>query len=116
MSTELADARAPKLRRALTITAIGAVLAATAVVISAPAQAIGPTTIRVDTGGINAPTCGGATQQCLTIQYAIDKANSGDTVQVAAGTYNEIVTIAKGINLQGAGAADTFIDGTGTTS
>lgn len=36
-----------------------------------------------------------------TIQQAIDAAQSGDTIQVAAGTYNEVLTLKSGITLEG---------------
>jgi len=45
-----------------------------------------------------------------TIQAAITAATDGDTITVAAGTYNEEnIRITKGITLQGAGAETTFI-------
>ena len=44
-----------------------------------------------------------------TIQAAIDAAESGDTVQVAAGTYRGPIQFKNGITLQGAGAAVTTI-------
>jgi len=49
------------------------------------------------------------------IQYAINNAGvvSGDTINVAAGTYGEKIDISKALTLQGAGAATTIIDGTG---
>ena len=50
-----------------------------------------------------------------TIAAAITAATTGDTISVAAGTYNETsLSITKdNITLQGAGAATTFIDGVG---
>lgn len=50
-----------------------------------------------------------------TIQAAVDAAVPGDTINVAAGTYHEQVIIDKAVSVLGAGAATTFIDGTGVT-
>ncbi len=50
-----------------------------------------------------------------TIQAAINAANDGDTIQVAAGTYNENLVIAdKSLILQGENKNTTIIDGSGT--
>jgi len=47
-----------------------------------------------------------------TIQSAVDKAASGDTISVAAGTYSECVDLkGKDLTLTGAGAASTDISG-----
>ncbi len=46
----------------------------------------------------------------MAIQAAIDAASDGDEINVAAGTYNEAVTINKGVSVLGAGAATTTID------
>jgi hypothetical protein len=48
-----------------------------------------------------------------TIQAAIDAASSGDTIQVSAGTYFENITLKNGVNVIGAGAGVTTIDGGG---
>ncbi len=48
-----------------------------------------------------------------TIQEGLGVASNGDTVQVAAGTYYERITLKNGVQLLGAGAEVTFIDSTG---
>ncbi len=49
---------------------------------------------------------------CATINYALSVSLPYDTITVAAGTYNQTVDIEKPINLVGAGASTTTIDGT----
>jgi parallel beta-helix repeat protein len=51
-----------------------------------------------------------------TISKGVLAASNGDVVQVAAGTYKEVVTITTGISLIGAGSATTIIDATGLTN
>jgi hypothetical protein len=49
---------------------------------------------------------------CRSIKWAAELvANAGDTVSVAAGTYNNRVTIGKNITIRGAGAGSTIVDG-----
>ncbi len=51
-----------------------------------------------------------------TIQEAIDAASPGDTINVAAGTYYENITLKDGVEMLGAGAGVTIIDGGGSGS
>ena len=74
------------------------------------AQAAFFATRLVAPGGSDAGDCTGA--PCATINYAIGQAASGDTISVAAGTYNgPQILINKSVNVIGAGAATTIIDG-----
>ncbi len=50
-----------------------------------------------------------------TIQAAIDDASVGDTVKVAAGTYNENIRLKSGICLEGAGVDQTIISKSGAS-
>src|SRR5690349_14552617 len=45
----------------------------------------------------------------LQIQPAIDAASSGDTISIAAGTYNGGIVVTKNLTLAGAGASSTTI-------
>jgi parallel beta-helix repeat protein len=53
------------------------------------------------------------TQQYPTIQAAINDANSGDTIQVAKGFYNENVVVNQSVTLIGESPSNTIIDGSG---
>ena len=46
--------------------------------------------IRVATTGVDTPDCGTVNVPCRTVQYAVDKAQAGGEIRVAAGTYNDI--------------------------
>jgi hypothetical protein len=57
---------------------------------------------------------GGPKQECFSaIQAAIDAASDGDVIRVAAGTYEGGITITKSVQLRGAGARATTIEGGG---
>ncbi len=51
------------------------------------------------------------TSSANKIQGAVNAAQSGDTINVAAGTYKENVKIDKSLTLKGAGSAKTIVDG-----
>src|SRR5262249_7989922 len=70
------------------------------------------------TTGSDASTDCALGSPCLTIQHAVNvdaaAGCSGDTVNVAAGTYTEQITIPTTLNLVGAGAATTIIQAPAT--
>ena len=71
--------------------------------------------IYVSPTGTDAPTCGAVASPCRTIRYAVEsRAQTGDRIQVAAGTYTEPVVVSvAGLHLQGAGQSVTLLDGEG---
>ena len=46
-----------------------------------------------------------------TIQAAIDAATHGDTIQIAPGYYNEVLSVTQSLILEGSGMEETIIDG-----
>jgi hypothetical protein len=77
-------------------------------------------TLYVSATGTNAGgnNCQTQSNPCATISYAVSKAASGDTIQVAAGTYHDIVVIAPpltGITISGPSGGAT-VDGVSTTA
>ncbi len=64
----------------------------------------GAATLEVSPSGSDANDCLSPATACATIQHAVDEADAGDTVDVAAGTYGEVVTVAKPLTLEGAQA------------
>ncbi len=67
----------------------------------------------VATTGADGNTCLSSTSPCKTIMAAIGKAVSGDTVNVAGGTYQENLVAKDGVNLNGAGMFSTIVDAGG---
>jgi len=57
--------------------------------------------------------CKSPTTACKTIGHAIALASSGDSIMVAAATYGENLTIEVSLNVLGAGASTTIVDGGG---
>lgn len=65
-------------------------------------------TRNVSNGGADVGDCTGS--PCATIQFAVNQSSPGDTISVAAGTYNEQVTVTTSdLTISGSGAALTTI-------
>jgi hypothetical protein len=90
----------------------------TAVAPTSPAAAAGSTRYVSTTGTNTSNNCLTSSNPCATVSHAVSQAASGDTIQVAAGTYQDIVAIPSPLNItiDGAGAATTTIDGLSTTA
>jgi hypothetical protein len=80
---------------------------------SNPVQAA---TFYVDDDNCPGPGSGTEADPFCSIQLGINVASTGDTVQVAAGTYYENITMKGGVVIQGAGQGVSIIDGGGTSS
>ncbi len=69
--------------------------------------------------GVNGDTgnsCKTKANACATIKRAISLAASGDTIQIAAATYGENLSIPFNLTLNGANEATTIVDGTNTAN
>ena len=85
------------------------------VVLVAPAAAFGATRYVDDTGASNIGNCTSQAAPCLTIQYAVDQALAGDTIDLAAGTYSPGAVIDKAnLTIRGAGKASTTVSPSAT--
>ena len=61
--------------------------------------------------GNDSNACTAPADACKTIGHAISLAASGDSVMIAAGTYNENLYMGFSLSLIGSGASTTIIDG-----
>src|SRR4051812_14842867 len=90
------------------------VLAMSAFPASSPAAAalIAPSAAPALVALVAGPTCsvGASGANYTTVQAAVNDSNCS-TINIAAGTYNENITISRSVILQGAGAASTILDG-----
>ena len=81
------------------------------VVLMVPCGCASGGVIYVDCSNVSGPWNGTVDFPFRLIQDGVDVAGSGDTIQVASGTYNENVVIDVSVSLVGAGKASTVIDG-----
>jgi hypothetical protein len=83
-------------------------------VVATPAAAVTTTRYVATTGDDTANDCTDSSAPCKTIQYAVDQANPGDTVSIAAGNYQEAVRTNISLTLEGVGATQTLVSGDGS--
>ena len=88
------------------ITAAVAIGGALGIVSTSPAVYAAGVTRYVATTGTDAGDCTSSGSSCATIQYAVNQADAGDSIDVAAGTYSEVVNITKSVALKGAQAGN----------
>lgn len=74
----------------------------------------GPRYVSTTGTDVGSNQCDVAGNPCLTIQHAVDVACTGDTVNVAAGTYTGQVTVGKSLTVIGAGTSSTTIQAPAT--
>ena len=61
-------------------------------------------------------TCANPAAPCKTLQYALNEADNGDTIRMAAGVYNVNVSFNKSLTINGDGSAHSILDGGSTSS
>lgn len=66
--------------------------------------------------GDDGNNCKTKSTACATIGHAISRAASGDTIQIAAATYQENLNIPVSLSLNGANPKTTIVDGTSTSN
>lgn len=80
---------------------LGSVVAGT--IVASPVSAAGVDHY-VSTTGTDTGNCQNIASPCLTINYAISQADTGDIINVASGTYDENVVVTKSLEFRGANA------------
>ncbi len=78
-------------------------------------HAAGPWYVNAATGD-DANDCLSAGTACKTVGTAVTKASSGDTINIAAGTYTDNIVLNKSLTFIGAGASTTVLDGGGSSN
>ncbi|HXW34848.1 MAG TPA: choice-of-anchor Q domain-containing protein [Acidimicrobiales bacterium] len=104
--------------RVVSVLAVFGLMAGAMAVISASTPAFASsTTLYVSTTGSNTGNCQNEASPCATISYAVSQAASGDTIEVASGTYHDIVEVPAplDITIEGPSGGAT-VDGESTTA
>lgn len=92
-----------------------ALIFALAALLAVPAFASAAQTLKVNgSTGANSGNC--VASACATIAYAIGQSTSGDRIEVAAGHYEEKLTLNKDLTIEGAPLGATEIGPLGTTA
>lgn len=105
--------------RAIGKAALVAAVMGSVLVMLAPPAAAAVTRFVATNGSDTVPVnnqCTNSLQPCRTVTRGHLVSVAGDTINVAAGTYQERLTITKGVTIQGAGAASTTIDAFSTAT
>lgn len=89
---------------------ISSVIALAIVAVLLLPAAAAATVRKVEPAGSDSSDCD--VVACKTVQYTVDQAETGDTVEIAAGTYDETVETSTNLSFVGAGEAATVIHGT----
>src|ERR1700747_3133731 len=84
-----------------------------ALILFAPAVLASTTWYVNGVSGSDTDNCLSPTTACKTIRHTVSLAVSGDTIRVAAAIYTENFTLDESLNILGAGASTTVIDGGG---
>src|SRR5580658_4878039 len=112
MSSRITSSRRTKRAVPMAAAAVIGLLGSVALV-TGPAGATPANTLYVSTTGAASGSCASPSTACANINYAIGQAVAGDTIKVAAGTYDQTVAIGKPLRLIGAGSSSTKINGAG---
>ncbi len=104
-------------RPATTIASRGVPAAGPATTAPGIAPAVRPATVGTTyyvasvPAGDDAHTCQSPDQPCASIGMAMRDAASGDTIDIAGGTYTETLSITKNLTLRGVGVGQTIVEG-----
>ncbi len=97
--------------------AVVATLTIAPLMLVAQTSSAGSTTLYVGPSGTNVDNnCQASLNPCQTISFALTQAQTGATIMVQAGTYDESLKITQPVTIVGAGATQTVIEPTAVTA